>query len=121
MASEFDACRGFSFVSLPREGGRALSDGLLEGGGAVAALRGGSCLGGTAGLPASLTVEFDEDVEDSRTGGNPSRLLSPFSLCLEVTGGLLRVGLCCVNRGVLVEVVAATAGEYDEAELGVGT
>ena len=68
-----------------------------------------------------FTVEFEDDVDDSRTGGKPSRSLSPFSLLRPVTGGRLRVGLGCLARSVVAILVATTADEYDDAELGVGT
>jgi hypothetical protein len=75
-----------------------------------------------AALTDGLTVEFDDEVDDSRTGGRPSRVESPLSAGLFVTGGLLfRVGLCCLTLGVVPEVIMATAGEYEEQELGVGT
>ena len=76
---------------------------------------------GSADLSDGLIVEFEDDVDASRTGGKPSRLSSPSLLGRFVTGGLLRVGLCCLIRGVFPEVVATVAGEYEEAELGVGT
>jgi hypothetical protein len=114
-----DGCFGLSLTNLPREVGRCVSDTLLEGG-AVADLRGGSLI--AAALTDGLTVEFDDEVDDSRTGGRPSRLESPFSAGRIETGGLLfRVGLCCFSLGVAPEVTMAPAGEYEEHELGVGT
>ena len=102
---EGGVCLALSFINLPREAGRCASDTLL-GGGAVAGFRGRSSLG-IVDLAEGLTVEFDDEVDDSRTGGRPNRLESFLSLDLLARGGLLRVGLCCRRRGV----VATTAGE----------
>lgn len=74
-------------------------------------------MAGTAGRDCGgLTVEFDEDVDDSRTGGSPRRV---FSFLVD-TGGLLRVGLGCRERGVLDVAGANMLEEYEDAELGVG-
>lgn len=60
-------------------------------------------------------------MEDSRTGGRPSRDVSSFVGGRPLTGGLLCVGLLdCRGLGAL-PVVTTSPGEYDEAELGVGT
>ena len=66
-----DDCFGFSFVNFPREGGRDGSDALLAGG-AVAGLVGTPFFSTAEFDCEGLTVEFDDDVDDSRTGGNPS-------------------------------------------------
>ena len=113
-------CFDLSCVNLLREDGRGVSEPLL-GGGAEAGFRGISFLDVVDRNPDGLTVEFDDDVDDSRTGGKPNRLGSPLSLVRLVIGGLLRVGLCCFSRGVAPLLVITTAGEYDDAELGVGT
>lgn len=82
----------------------------------------GASLAGTAGRDCEgLTVELDDDVDDSRTGGRPRRVESFLSPELVDTGGLLRVGLGCRDRGVLDVAGASMLDEYEDAELGVGT
>jgi hypothetical protein len=68
----------------------------------------------------ALTVEFEEDVDDSRTGGKA--LLEPsFVLVLAaLTICLGRSGLFDEYFGSCAEVMSIPL-EYDEAELGVGT
>jgi hypothetical protein len=113
-----DVCFGLSLTSLPREVGRCASETLLAGG-AVADFLGGS-LGATV-LIDGLTVEFDDEVDDSRTGGRPSREESALPEERLGPGGLaFRVGLCCRSREVVPDVTVTTAGEYEEHELGVG-
>lgn len=107
-------------MSLPRDAGREVSDDLFVGG-ALAGFRMLSFFG-KAGLDSEgFKVEFDDDVDDSRTGGSPSFEELFFSV-VRLVDGLLRVGLCCLKAGVDTGfVVAKIAGEYEEAELGVGT
>lgn len=68
----------------------------------------------------ALTVEFDEDVDDSRTGGRALRVAS-----LVLAPVMLEIGRG--RSGLLVlyfpspTADAITPPEYDDAELGVGT
>lgn len=124
MLSDFEPVedfRGRSLTSRPRDVGLDGSLLLRPVGGAVADF-GGTSFEGTAGFDlGALTVEFDEDVDDSRTGGRPSRLGSFFSFALFSIEGRLRVGLGCRECGVLEFAGARMLEEYEEAELGVGT
>lgn len=89
------------------------------GGGAVADFFGRS-FEGTAGRDCpDLANVFDDEVEDSRTGR--SRAESVVSPGLLDAADLLRVGLGCLERGVLVVAGTNTLEEYEDAELGVGT
>jgi hypothetical protein len=68
----------------------------------------------------AFTVELDEEVDDSRTGGKPRRDSSSPITSLPLAGGRLLIGLvvrCCA----MLLAVAKMPGEYDEAELGVAT
>jgi hypothetical protein len=67
-----------------------------------------------------LTVEFDDEVDDSRTGCKAKREPSDGGFDLSVVG-LLRAGLDDLGFRVSPLVVAKTAGEYEDAVLGVGT
>ena len=116
---EVEFCRGRSFVNLPRDGGREDSEGLLVGG-ALAGFRMLSVRGSAERVSGGFTVEFEDDVDDSRTEGKPDRDASALSTARLVLTGLRNVGLGCRNRGVVVLLVANTPGEYEEAELGVG-
>lgn len=79
---------------------------------------GASCLSRPVRPCAALTVEFEDDVDDSRTDGKPTWSLLEVDTSLLPNEGRDRVGL--IARGCLSEV-AGTPDAYDEAELGVGT
>ncbi len=85
FVAEVYVCFGRSLVNLPREVGRCASDALLAGG-AVADFLGGSL--GAEDLVDGFTVEFDEEVDASRTGGSPRREASALPEERVVTGGL---------------------------------
>jgi len=86
---------------------------------AEGALRGTGFRGTAPFGPGSFTVEFEEEFDDWRTGGKVEDDVWLFSLARPSVGGLLRVGLGWRVR-TAASLVATTAGEYDEAELGVG-
>lgn len=101
---EGSLCRSFAFVDTDAaDGATCLSTGL--------------CFERFA---SGRTVELDDEVEDSRTGCNAGRSDSPRAVWV-------MIGFC-FNEGVLTclardpkSLVETRPGEYDEAELGVGT
>jgi len=68
----------------------------------------------------AFTVELEEDVDDSRTGGKALFNASFVLAVAEVIAGLGRSGLLeeCFVSCAVVDMIPL---EYDEAELGVGT
>jgi hypothetical protein len=118
-----------SFGSLGiavRGGGPRLEDsrrGGVGGGGAGRAFGMARATSGGSIGSAVLTVDDDEvEANDSRTADRPRRpVRSSWSgplILRRVTGGRLRVGLSAVGRAPALGA-CSTAGEYDEAEVGV--
>lgn len=68
----------------------------------------------------AFTVELEEEVEDSRTGGNALFNASFVLAVAELITGLGRSGRLVEYFASVAEVVMIPL-EYDEAELGVGT
>lgn len=73
-----------------------------------------------AGLETCALVVEPEDIEDSRTGSRPDRELAVFLVAWRERVVLDSTGLCVRARSRGPDV-AVVAGEYDDAELGVGT
>ena len=68
----------------------------------------------------AFTVELEEDVDDSRTGGKALLEVSFTFALAALIAGLGRSGLLAVYLGSCAELITIPL-EYDEAELGVGT
>jgi hypothetical protein len=68
----------------------------------------------------ALTVEFDEEVDDSRTGGRAFRVMSLVLAPVMLEIGRGRSGLLVLYFASLTADVTRPP-EYDDAELGVGT
>ena len=112
-----ECCCGLSLTRRPRDAEREASLGLAFIDGSTLGLRGVFAVAVADRDACGWTVELEEEVDDSRTEGSPSRVGSAVSPDLT----LLRVGLCCPVRGVRVLAGASMPEEYEDAELGVGT